>query len=90
MLPKELRQPGIAPSESLPIWMAALLASTAEPSIPWEWRAGRAVYTNGGDETATIEPFGVPVQSGETIAVTWLPGETAYTVELFQPDSLAA
>jgi hypothetical protein len=90
MLSTERRQTETSPSQSLPIWMAALLASGAERSICWEWRSGRAVYTNGSAETETVEPFGVPVQRGETIAVTWLPGDTAYTIELHQPDSLAA
>lgn len=83
-------------SEPLPIWMAALLASECEAmgngcvrKIDWRCVSGRAVYTNGGSDTEIIHPFGVPVQRGESVVVTWLPGETAYTVEL-QPDLLAA
>lgn len=83
--------------EPLPIWMAALLASEcqatvdgAERKIDWQCASGRALYTNGGTETEVILPFGVPVQGGETVVVSWLPGETSYTVELHRSDSLAA
>jgi anthranilate phosphoribosyltransferase len=67
--------------ERIPIWMAALLASNAGNEVAWQWHAGRAVYTNRGAESAMIEAFGLEVQRGESVAVTWIPGETAYTVE---------
>ncbi len=90
MLSTERRQPGTSIAEPIPIWMAALIASEAGRRIRWEWLSGRAVYTNGGTDTEVIEPFGVPVQGGESISVTWLPGETAYTVELCGPNSFAS
>lgn len=75
--------------ESLPIWMAALRASECVAvgnagvrPVEWRFIAGRAVYTNHGAETEMIHPFGMPVRGGETLAVYWEPGETAYTVEL--------
>ena len=67
--------------ERIPIWMAALLASNAGNEVAWQWLAGRAVYTNRGAEAEVIEAFGLEVQRGESVAVTWIPGETAYTVE---------
>ena len=68
-------------SEPMPIWMAALLASNAGNEVAWQWRSGRAVYTNRGSEAERIEAFGLEVQRGESVAVTWIPGDTAYTVE---------
>jgi hypothetical protein len=76
-------------SEPVPIWMAALLASGCEATgaagprrVDWRCVSGRAVYTNTGYETEVIHPFGVPVQHGETVVVSWRPNETSYTVEL--------
>ncbi len=84
-------------SEPLPIWMAALVASGCQATgngvqrrIDWQCVSGRAQYTNGGADTELIQPFGVPVQGGETVVVSWLPGDTGYTVELFQAEALAA
>jgi len=68
-------------SEPMPIWMAALLASDAGNEFAWQWRSGRAVYTNHGTECERIEAFGLEVRRGESVAVTWIPGDTAYTVE---------
>jgi hypothetical protein len=50
--------------ERIPIWMAALLASNAGNEVAWQWRSGRAVYTNRATEAARIEAFGVEVQRG--------------------------
>ena len=75
--------------EPLPIWMAALLASAREArgdgisrNVEWECVHDRAIYTNGGEETLILYPFGVPVRGGETLIVSWLPNETGYTVKL--------
>jgi hypothetical protein len=75
--------------------MAALLASGCHASangtsrtIDWRLQSGRALYTNAGAETETLQPFGIPVRGGETLAVSWRPGDTSYTVELHR--SLAA
>jgi hypothetical protein len=97
MGPLERRHTESGNSEPLPIWMAALLlsgcrarGSGGECDIVWQCASGRAVYTNGSMETQLIEPFGIAVPVGETIVVSWLPGETEYTVAVDQPDSLAA
>jgi hypothetical protein len=66
-------------SDSRPIWLAVLAA--VHP-LCWDWRSGRACYTNTGQTAIRIEPFGVQLQSGETIAVCWLRGDTAYSVEV--------
>jgi hypothetical protein len=79
------------PTHTLPIWLAALLArgcraiegSVARP-VDWRWVANRAMYTNDRADVEVIEPFGIPLRCGETIAVTWLSGETAYTIELLR------
>jgi hypothetical protein len=75
----------------MPIWVAALMASHcsasadgAEHTIPWKCEDGRLIYTNMGPSTERIEPFGVRLESGYTIAVSWVPRETSYTVEVFR------
>jgi len=77
-------------AEPAPIWFAALMASDCQASargfghaVRWDCVSGRAVYTNCGSEAETIQPLGVQLQGGHTLAVSWLPGETAYTVEVF-------
>jgi hypothetical protein len=78
--------------------MAALLASSCQASdnqgsdrmVNWRCVSGRAIYTNGHVEVETIQPFGVPLRRGETVAVSWLPGDTAYTLELYRHEAFAA
>jgi hypothetical protein len=41
------------------------------------------VYTNAGHEDERIEPLGVRLTGGQTLAVSWMPGETAYTFEVY-------
>ena len=97
-LPLERRQTATNAGDPLPIWMAALFASRCQASdeqggdrmVNWRCVSGRALYTNGGAEVETIQPFGVPLRRGETVAVSWLPGDTAYTVELYRHEALAA
>jgi hypothetical protein len=67
-------------SDSRPIWLAVLAATHP---FCWDWRSGRAFYTNTGNTAIRIEPLGVQLQRGETIAVCWLRGATAYSVEVF-------
>jgi hypothetical protein len=81
---------------SLPVWMAALLAAECQVTgngfartVDWRCRSGRAMYTNLGAETEIVHPFGIPLRRGETVIISWLRGETAYTVQL-EPDCLAA
>ncbi|HKE23527.1 MAG TPA: hypothetical protein VKB88_14270 [Bryobacteraceae bacterium] len=76
--------------EPLPIWLAALLATRCQASvngedhiIRWDCIAGRALYTNHGTKAERIEPLGVQLQGGHTVAVYWRPGETNYTVEVY-------
>jgi hypothetical protein len=83
-----LPQP-IAP-DALPVWVAALLSSEAGARVRWEWVGGRAVHTNFAVEPEIIEPLGIELRGGESVVVTWQPGETGYTIELQPQDSLAA
>ena len=84
--------PGIQPPEpAIPIWFAALLAALClakaqggDRDVSWNCISGRAVYTNRGLEEETIEPLGVRLQGGHSVAVSWGPGETSYTVEIFR------
>ena len=76
--------------EPLPIWLAALLATPCQASVNgedhavrWDCIAGRALYTNQGTKAERIEPLGVHLQGGHTLAVYWRPGETNYTVEVY-------
>jgi hypothetical protein len=96
MLTTDRRHTTIA-AEPLPIWMAALVARGCEAMVNGaarriEWRcvSGRAVYTNAGPDTEMLLPFGIPVAGGDSVVVSWLPGDTSYTVELDRPDRLAA
>ncbi len=80
-----------SPPAAVPIWFAALWASHCQAkakgedrSVSWDCVSGRAIYTNRGAEEETIEPLGVRLQKGHTVAVSWNPGETAYTVEIFR------
>jgi hypothetical protein len=76
--------------EPLPIWLAVLIATSCQArsndgrhDIQWNRVAGRAVYTNYGRDAERIEPLGVNLLGGETLAVCWTPGETAYTLEIY-------
>ena len=73
-----------------PIWMAALLATCCQAvagdgdhAVLWNCVSGRAMYTNHSAEAEFIQPLGVRLQGGDTLAVSWMPGETAYTVEVY-------
>ena len=75
----------------VPIWLAALFATSCEVrrngenhAVRWDWVSGRALYTNAGREAEHIEPLGVSLLGGHTMAVYWMPGETAYTVEVYR------
>jgi hypothetical protein len=79
-----------ASEEPLPIWLAVLLAAECQARgngtdhhVRWDCVAGRAVYTNYGRDAEHIEPLGVSLSVGETLAVYWIPGETAYTMEVY-------
>jgi hypothetical protein len=75
--------------EPLPIWLAVLLATSCEAqsssrnhAIRWNHISGRATYTNAGGEEERIEPLGVRLSRGQTLAVSWMPGNTTYTLEV--------
>jgi hypothetical protein len=83
--------------EPVPIWLAVLEATPCEAkrngehhAVRWRWDSGRAVYTNAGEEAEHIEPLGVRLKGGHTMAVYWMPGETAYTVEVYRQKELCA
>jgi hypothetical protein len=83
--------------EPLPIWLAVLIATSCHArssqgrhDVRWDCVSGRAIYTNYGRDTERIEPLGVNLQAGDTLAVYWIPGETAYTFEVFSPTEKCA
>ena len=85
-LPQE-GSPGCDPT---PVWLAALMAVNCQArsnglnhDVSWHSVAGRALYTNFGAQSENIEPLGVNLPAGDTVAVYWSPGETAYTVEVY-------
>ena len=80
-----------AASEPAPIWFAALAATRCQAtgngedrSVRFEYVAGRALYTNASKHTENIDPLGVSLLGGQTLAVYWVPGETAYTMEVYR------
>jgi hypothetical protein len=75
--------------EPTPIWMAALMASRClanrrgeDAAVRWNHVSGKALYTNSGADPELIQPLGVYLRGGETLAVSWIPGDTAYTLEV--------
>ena len=85
------------PGEPVPIWLAVLHATSCKAkrngenhAVRWEWVSGRALYTNAGMDVERIEPLGVSLMAGHTLAVYWMPGETAYTVEVYRQNELCA
>jgi hypothetical protein len=76
-----------------PIWFAALVANgcmARDRAVSWRCSSGKALYTNSGGDAEQIHPFGVSLRSGETLAVWWQPGETAYTLEVYNEAGIAA
>jgi hypothetical protein len=85
------------PSHAIPIWLAALMATpclatskTERHDVLWNCIGGRAVYTNAGTDTELIQPLGVKLHRGDTLAVIWRPGETTYTIEIYRSNELVA
>jgi hypothetical protein len=73
-----------------PVWLAALAAVTHRATrdgqdrvVGWKCASGRALYTNSGDDAELIQPLGVSLKGGQTLAVSWVPGATTYTLEVF-------
>jgi hypothetical protein len=76
--------------EQMPIWFAALVANGCTANrrsegraVDWHCSSGKALYTNSARDAENIQPFGVSLRRGETLAVWWQPGETAYTLEVY-------
>jgi hypothetical protein len=97
MAPVTMGSPANHPGEPVPIWLAVLQATSCEAkrngeyhAVRWNWVSGRAVYTNAGKDAEHIEPLGVSLKAGHTMAVYWMPGETAYTVEVYRQTELCA
>ncbi len=95
--PVRWRLPQAHPGEPVPIWLAVLFATSCEAqrdgeihAVRWNWVSGRALYTNAGRDTEHIEPLGVRLLGGHTMAVYWIPGDTAYTVEVYRQQELCA
>ncbi len=71
-----------------PMWVAALNAAIREAEtnrgevLVWDRSANCAFYTNRGS-TCYIEALGVTLHHGETLAVCWRQGDTAYSIEIF-------
>jgi len=83
--------------DRLPIWLAALAAARCQVNgngedhaVRWSCVSGRALYTNAGADAEWIQPLGVRLQGGQTLAVYWLPGQTAYTMEVYRQDEMCA
>ena len=75
--------------ETTPIWMAALMATRCRAqgrgegaAVRWNQVSGKALYTNSGADPQMILPLGIVLRGGQTVAVSWTPGDTAYTVEV--------
>jgi len=75
--------------EPTPIWMAALMAARCLANregdgalVRWNHVSGKALYTNSGADPEWILPLGIFLPAGQTLSVSWLPGDTAYTVEV--------
>ena len=83
--------------EPVPVWLAALIATRCAATagdgihaVEWNHVRGRAIYTNSSVETELIQPLGVRLAGGDTVAVSWVPGETGYTVEVIRQQELCA
>jgi hypothetical protein len=80
-----------------PVWLAALagacchaVSSKGARTICWEWLQGHAIYFNISKESERIQPLEVDLPSGHTIAVSWAPSETTYSVKTFPGRHLRA
>jgi hypothetical protein len=89
--------PDARPGEPVPIWLDVLFATSCEAqrngenhAVRWNWVSGRALYTNASRDAEHIEPLGVSLLGGHTMAVYWIPGDTAYTVEVYRQTGLCA
>lgn len=79
------------PPAPVPVWLAVLLATRCQArgsgeahDVRWNCSSGRALYTNAKAHAERIEPLGVILAEGHTLAVCWTPGETTYSMEVFR------
>jgi len=93
---KALRETPSA-GDPAPVWLAALVAAGCQArsfglnhKIDWHAVSGRAIYTNFGRHPESIEPLGVSLPAGDTVAVHWAPGETEYTIEVYSDEEKCA
>ncbi len=84
-----MNHPEMQPTPGAPIWLAALAARGCQAisdrgchPVGWKWSGGQALYTNASPEPEAIHPLGVTLDRGETLSVTWIPGETEYTLDV--------
>jgi len=63
------------------------VANGEDHTVQWDYAAGRARYTNQSADIEQIQPLGVTLRRGHTLAVTWMPGDTAYTLEIYRQGS---
>ena len=80
-----------APRQALPVWFAALINAHCQAlmngtprTVRWSCVSGRAQYTNFGPDAELIQPFGIRLHGGHTLAVSWLPGDSTYNLEVFR------
>ena len=74
---------------------AVLEATSARPNDAnttrtVEMGSGTRRLLNAGEDPEHIEPLGVRLKGGHTMAVYWMPGETAYAVEPYRQKELCA
>jgi hypothetical protein len=89
----KLRETG----KPMPVWLSVLFATQCWATdgnrghtVPWVCVLGRAVYTNAGATAEFIEPLGISLERGQTLAVSWRPGETTYTMEVYRQNHMCA
>src|ERR1017187_2075210 len=95
--PVRSQLPEARPGEPVPIWLAVLLATSCKAQrdgenhvVRWNWVSGRALYTNAGRDAEHIEPLGVSLLGGHTMAVYGMPGYTTNGVEVWPFNELCA
>jgi hypothetical protein len=88
--PVQPARSAVASNGRVPVWLAALIAAQCQAegegenhAIGWDCVSGRALYTNSRAAMERIEPLGISLQRGQTLAVSWRPGETTYTMEVY-------
>jgi hypothetical protein len=72
-------------SSTLPIWKSVLLAAGcrvlgSDGSSPVQWECIQDYLRYQANDSITVEPFHIALDAGEILEVTWLTGDTGYTV----------